>query len=113
MNGPPRPPLPSAHPLKDVARAANVSPAAVSYVLNNSLSAQRISPKTRRRIWLAAERLGYKSNPIGRALQRGYANQVTLLIVSWNLAISHAATAMAISRPPPPRPRPHRPGRRR
>jgi LacI family transcriptional regulator len=44
------------------------------------------------------EQLRYKSNPIGRALQRGYTNQVTLLIVSWNLANSHAATAMAISR---------------
>jgi len=31
-------------------------------------------------------------------LQRGHTSQVTLLIVSWNLAISHAATAMAISR---------------
>src|SRR5438034_9577865 len=46
----------------------------------------------------AAEQLGYKFNPIGRALQRGYTNLVTLLIVTWNLATSHAATAMAISR---------------
>lgn len=42
--------------------------------------------------------MGYTFNPIGRALQRGYTNQVTLLIVSWDLATSHAATAMAISR---------------
>src|ERR1035441_4072578 len=33
----------------------------------------------------------------GRALQRCYNNQVTLLIVAWNLATYHAATAIAIS----------------
>lgn len=84
--------------LKDVARAASVSLAAVSYVLNDSPHAQRISPQTKKRIRTAAQRLGYQVDPIGRALQRGYTNQVTLLIVSWDLALSHAATAMAISR---------------
>jgi LacI family transcriptional regulator len=84
--------------LRDVAREAGVSLSAVSYVLNNSHHAQRISEGTGKRIRDAASRLGYKCDPIGRALQRGYTNQVTLLIVSWNLGISHAATAMAISR---------------
>ena len=84
--------------LRDVARSAGVSLSAVSYVLNNSLHAQRISEQTKKRIWDAAQRLGYRCDPIGRALQRGYTNQVTLLIVTWNLATSHAATAMAISR---------------
>jgi DNA-binding LacI/PurR family transcriptional regulator len=84
--------------LKDVARQAGVSQSTVSYVLNNTAAAKRISEDTKQRIWLAVEQLRYKSNPIGRALQRGYTNQVTLLIVSWNLANSHAATAMAISR---------------
>ena len=84
--------------IKDVARAAKVSPAAVSYVLNNNSSAARITGKTKQRIIATASRLGYKINPIGRALQRGYTNQVTLIIVNWNLAISHAATALAISR---------------
>jgi DNA-binding LacI/PurR family transcriptional regulator len=84
--------------LRDVAREAGVSLSAVSYVLNNSLQAQRISEQTGARIREAANRLGYQCDPIGRALQRGYTNQVTLLIVTWNLAISHAATAMAISR---------------
>jgi DNA-binding LacI/PurR family transcriptional regulator len=83
--------------IKDVARAAKVSQATVSYILNNSQAAQRISPETGQRVLAAAQRLGYKFNPIGRALQRGYTNQVTLLIVTWNLATSHAATAMAIS----------------
>ncbi len=84
--------------LKDVARAANVSLSAVSYVLNDNGHARRITDETKKRIRDAAQLLGYKCDPIGLALQRGYTNQVTLLIVSWNLATSHAATAMAISR---------------
>jgi DNA-binding LacI/PurR family transcriptional regulator len=84
--------------LKDVAREAGVSLSAVSYVVNDNHHARRISAATKQRIQRAALRLGYKSDPIGRALQRGYTNQVVLLIVSWNLATSHAATAMAISR---------------
>lgn len=84
--------------IKDVARAANVSHSTVSYILNNSRAAERISTATKQRVWIAVEQLGYKSNPIGRALQRGYSNQITLLIVTWNLATSHSATAMAISR---------------
>lgn len=84
--------------LKDVAREAGVSLSTVSYVLNNSRQAERISAPTKERVWDVVRRLGYKSNPVGQALQRGYTNQVFLLIVSWDLATSHAATAMAISR---------------
>src|SRR4051812_35668075 len=84
--------------IKDVARAAAVSLSTVSYILNNAPAAERISAQTKKRVGAAAERLGYKFNPIGRALQRGYTNQVILLIVTWDLATSHSATAMAISR---------------
>lgn len=84
--------------IKDVAREANVSHSTVSYVLNNNRHAERISERTKKRVWRAVNRLGYKANPIGRDLQRGYTNQIILLIVTWNLATSHAATAMAISR---------------
>jgi LacI family transcriptional regulator len=84
--------------LKDVAREANVSLSTVSYVLNNNAHAARITDATKQRIHEAVQRLGYRSNPIGRALQRGYTNQVILLIVTWDLANSHSATAMAISR---------------
>ena len=90
--------IPSRPTIKDVARAANVSQSTVSYILNDTRAAQRISAETKRRVWNAVEQLGYKFNPIGRALQRGYTSEVTLLIVTWNLATSHAATAMAISR---------------
>jgi len=83
--------------LKDVARAAKVSYATVSYILNNNKHAARISEKTRDAVLKAANQLRYRPDPMGRALQRGYTNQVTLLIVTWDLAISHAETAMAIS----------------
>ena len=84
--------------LKDVACEANVSLSTVSYVLNNNAHAQRITDATKQRVHAAVHRLGYHFNPIGRALQRGYTNQVILLIVTWDLATSHSATAMAISR---------------
>ncbi len=84
--------------IKDVAREANVSHATVSYILNNNWHASRISEETKARVWNAVHKLGYKFNPIGRDLKRGYTNRVTVLVVTWNLAISHAATAMAISR---------------
>lgn len=83
--------------MKDVARAAKVSYATVSYILNNNKHAERISEKTRDAVLKAAGRLHYMPDPMGRALQRGYTNQVTLLIATWHLAISHAETAMAIS----------------
>src|SRR5438270_497040 len=89
---PPRPTI------KDVARAASVSQSTVSYILNKTPAAERISEQTKQRVWVAVEQLGYKFNPIGRALQRGYTDQATLMIVTWNLARSHAETAMAISR---------------
>lgn len=81
-----------------MAREANVSLSTVSYVLNNNAHAQRITDTTKQRVRDAVQRLGYKFNPIGRALQRGYTSQVILLIVTWDLATSHSATAMAISR---------------
>jgi LacI family transcriptional regulator len=84
--------------LKDVAREADVSLSTVSYVLNDNAHAQRITAATKQRVRDAVHRLGYQFNPIGRALQRGYTNQVILLIVTWDLASSHSATAMAISR---------------
>jgi LacI family transcriptional regulator, repressor for deo operon, udp, cdd, tsx, nupC, and nupG len=84
--------------LEDVARMAKVSYATVSYILNNNKHAARISGKTRDAILKAAGRLRYQPDPMGRALQRGYTNQVTLLITTWELAVAHAAEAMAISR---------------
>lgn len=60
--------LPTQPTIKDVGRAADVSQATASYVLNNSKAAQRISKQTQQRVRAAAERLGYKFDPAGRAL---------------------------------------------
>jgi len=41
--------------IKDVARAANVSYSTVSYILNDSRAAARISQQTKERVWAARE----------------------------------------------------------
>ena len=84
--------------LKDVAREASVSLSTASYVLNHHHHAERITEATKQPVKAAVHRLGHQSNPIGSALQRGYTNLVFLLIVTWDLATSQAATAMATSR---------------
>lgn len=56
--------------IKDVANAAGVSVATVSYALNGT---GRVSPETLRRVQAAAEELGYVPNGIAKALQaKGY-----------------------------------------
>ena len=54
----------------DVAREVGVSRATVSYLLNNT-PGQKISEETRRRVFEAAERLGYTPNQNARALRLG------------------------------------------
>lgn len=61
----------SARPTKaDVARLAKVSPATVSYVLND-VTGQTISAQTRAAVRAAAEELGYRPNLAARNLARG------------------------------------------
>jgi len=43
--------------MKDVAERAGVSPSTVSFVFNNQRS-RAISPETRKRVWVAAQKLG-------------------------------------------------------
>jgi LacI family transcriptional regulator len=52
----------------DVAKASGVSPATVSYVLNNGPRAVR--PETRERVLLAIQKLGYEPNAVARGLRR-------------------------------------------
>ncbi|GAA4096238.1 LacI family DNA-binding transcriptional regulator [Nonomuraea soli] len=61
----------------DVARAAGVSQATVSYVLNDNPNA-RVSEKTRERVREAAERLGYVPHASARALRTGHSGLVLL-----------------------------------
>jgi DNA-binding LacI/PurR family transcriptional regulator len=55
--------------LKDVARAAGVSVATVSLVLNDRHEGVRIPAETRRRVRQAAEDLGYAPNALARSLR--------------------------------------------
>ncbi|WP_436789970.1 LacI family DNA-binding transcriptional regulator [Yinghuangia sp. YIM S10712] len=63
----------------DVARAAGVSRTTVSFVLNNR-PGQTIPPETRRRVFEAAERLGYRPHASARTLARGRSNIALLAI---------------------------------
>jgi DNA-binding LacI/PurR family transcriptional regulator len=62
----------------DVARAAAVSRATVSYVLNDT-PGQTISQATRAAVLRAADELGYRPNPAARRLAGGSARHVLLL----------------------------------
>lgn len=62
---PPKRPNPS---LQRVALAAGVAPSTASAALSGST---RISSKTRERVLEAANRLGYRPNPMGRSLRSG------------------------------------------
>ncbi len=66
----------------DVARAAGVSRATVSYVLNNT-AGQTITPETRRRVLDAAKRLGYVPSMAGRTLRRGHSDLVMWVLPDW------------------------------
>ena len=63
--------------LEQVARAARLSPAAVSRYLNGSLS---LPPTTRMRIERAVHELGYSPNPHARSLSRGRSDAIGLVI---------------------------------
>ena len=63
----------------DVARAAGVSRATVSYVLNGR-AGQSISPATRDRVLAAARDLGYAPSTAARTLRRGRSDLVLMLL---------------------------------
>lgn len=67
--------------MRDVARLSGTSVAAVSKVLNGSRSkTSRVGDRARERILLAAEQLGYTTNPIARSLATGRAGVVGVLL---------------------------------
>ena len=61
----------------DVARAAGVAPATVSYVLNNS---RQISEKTRQKVMDAVEALNYQPDLIARGLVTNQTMQLALIL---------------------------------
>lgn len=63
---------PTTATIRDVARQAGASTAAVSAVLNGTgRSSIRVGPETRARITTAATELGYRPNPLARGLVTG------------------------------------------
>jgi LacI family transcriptional regulator len=63
--------------LKDVAKQAGLSPAAVSRHMNGTLE---LPPETRARIERAVRQLGYRPNPHARRLSLGRSDTITLIV---------------------------------
>ncbi|MBV9607460.1 MAG: LacI family DNA-binding transcriptional regulator [Solirubrobacterales bacterium] len=69
----------------DVAAAAGVSRATVSYVLNGADQKHRISPATRDHVLEVAQRLGYEPNAVALALRAGRTEIVLVEMPNWPL----------------------------
>lgn len=73
--------------IKDVARLARVSPAAVSLVLNDKYVGQ-ISKENKENILKAVKQLGYRPNEMARSLVRRRSNILELVIPKGDLVFS-------------------------
>jgi LacI family transcriptional regulator len=67
--------------LMDVARASGYSVSSVSIVLNDAPLADNLSPKTRRTIREAAEKLGYRPHMFARSLRTQRSNTVGVIVI--------------------------------
>ncbi len=74
-----------------VAKAAGVSRATVSYVLNDA-PGRVLSPDTRATVLRVARELGYQPNALARSLKRGRSN--TVLFPDPGIAPNHALSSM-------------------
>src|SRR5919112_841636 len=74
----------------DVARAAGVSQATVSYVLNDT-PGQTVPAETRARVRAAMDRLGYTPHAAARALRRGHSDTVLFVLPDWPLGAALVA----------------------
>ena len=63
--------------IRDVARQAGVSIATVSAALNGK---GPVSEETRRRVWQAAEAVGYSPNAIARSLRLGKSRLIGVVV---------------------------------
>jgi DNA-binding LacI/PurR family transcriptional regulator len=80
----------------DVARAAGVSRATVSYVLNDTPK-QTISAGTRTRVLDAAARLGYAPSAAARTLRTGRSDVVLCLLPDWPIGTEAGSTLSNLS----------------
>jgi LacI family transcriptional regulator len=78
-----------------VAKLAGVSPAVVSYVVNNG--PRPVAPRTRAAVEAAIEQLGYRPNALASALRAGSSRSVGLLIPTQKDPF-YAALAEAVER---------------
>jgi len=66
--------------LQDVAHASGYSVSSVSIVLNEAPLAENLSPKTRRTIREAAEKLGYRPHVFARSLRTQRSNTIGVIV---------------------------------
>lgn len=81
----------------DVATAAGVSRATVSYVINQT-PGQTIPAQTRDRVLAAAKRLGYRPSMAGRALRTGRSDLVVWILPDWPIGAEVGRFIEALSR---------------
>lgn len=67
--------------IAQIAKAAEVSNATVSLVLNNTSNAIPISDATRKRVFDTARKLGYRPNAAARSLVTGRSNTILMAVV--------------------------------
>ena len=82
-------PRPRAPVMSDVGRLAGVSHQTVSRVINGS---PHVRPETRDRVLAAMQELGYRPNPVARALVTG--RSMTLGVVSFDTTLYGPATTL-------------------
>lgn len=66
--------------LKDIAQAAGVSVALVSYVLNGKGKSNRVHQDTQRQVMRIAEKMGYRPNRIARSLRSGKTETIGVVV---------------------------------
>jgi DNA-binding LacI/PurR family transcriptional regulator len=90
--------------IHDVARAAGVSAATVSHVINGSADRVRIAAATRERVLACAQELGYVADPRVQALRRGHTRTILAAFIarqvpdSFFVDLLHALDSEAASR---------------
>ncbi len=70
--------------LKDVAKLANVDVSTVSRALNNT---SYVHPDTKEKLYAAAKELGYRPNPMARALRQGRGHVIGVVVPRLHLTI--------------------------